>query len=102
MDELKYINSIYRRALLFDGFYDGERVEFNRNRHRFNRFIQSVALFVFSIHLFILFTDNERFKSELIYFRLSDDFGSKYLNFGKFFLFLKIFNFKQSYNCFIL
>lgn len=85
MKELEQINSAYRIALLFDGFYDGKRVKFNKYRHQFNLFIQLIALFVFLFHLVIFITDNERLKNELIYFRLSDHFGSKYLNFGKFF-----------------
>lgn len=90
MEGLKKINSAYKDALLFDGFYNEERVELNQYRHQFNSFIRLVARFIFLIHLVIFITDNERLKNELIYFKLSDDFGSKYLNLGMFLIGFKL------------
>lgn len=85
MKELKRINSTYRNALLFDGFYKEGHVKYNKFRYRFNLLMSLASFLFFLFHLLIFITDNEKLKKELIYFHLSDDFGSKYLNFGKFF-----------------
>ena len=81
--ELAKINSVYRTASMFDGFFDGETVRYNKYRHLWNSFVLITMRIVFFFHLVVFFTDNnESLKKELIYFRFSQDFGSRYLNLG--------------------
>ena len=81
--ELSKINSVYKAASFFDGFFDGQTVEFNKYRHHWNSFVFITMRIVAVFHLVIFITDDPSLKNELIYFRFSKDFGSRYLNLGK-------------------
>ena len=76
---MQKLNRFYKDACLFDGFYDGQTVLFNKNRHRWNYFNFLILLLVFVMHLFVFITDNEILKNELVYFKFSDDSQSRYL-----------------------
>lgn len=86
MDEikkLKRINSVYKRACLFEGFYDGQKVKFSKVRLIWNSLVNIISYLVFITHLIIFLFDNESLNKELVYLRfLSSHFGARYLNFA--------------------
>ena len=65
---MDYVNRIYRNANLFDGYYDGKSVEFNRFRYRWNLFMDYVMKVAFLEHLIIFFTNNEFLKKVRVKF----------------------------------
>ena len=79
---LEKINSFYKSASLFDGFFDGKTVRYNKCRHHWNSFVfitmETVALF----HLIIFLTNEEKLKNELIYLRFSKDYAARFINLG--------------------
>ena len=59
---MDYVNRIYRNANLFDGYYDGKSVKFNRFRYCWNLFMDYVIKVAFLEHLIIFITNNEFLK----------------------------------------
>lgn len=84
MDNLTKINSLYRFACLFDGFFDGKHIRYNHNRHLWNSFVGLIMGLVSVSHLVIFITGNELLENNLIYLKFTGGFGSRYLNFGLF------------------
>lgn len=79
---LMKINSLYQ--FLFDGFFDGKQVKYDKYHHLWNLFVHWTMNLVFVLHLVLFITDNELLKNELVYLKFSEGFGSRYLNLGKF------------------
>ena len=79
---LAKVNSVYKAASLFDGHFNGESVEYSKHRHLWNSFVLTTMRIVALFHLVVFLTDNETLKNELIYFRYTNDFGSRYFNAG--------------------
>ena len=84
------LNNDYKTGFLLNGVYDGEKIEFNRKRYFLNLIVDYAAKFIFLTHLIVFIFDFDFIKKHFILFKISDGFGSRFMNLSKLILMIII------------
>lgn len=79
---MEKVNEIYRKTFLFNGFFDGETVMYDRKRYYYNLFMDAMSHLFFAAHLVVFLADDERMNRSLVYLRLTKGFLHRYVNLG--------------------
>lgn len=69
-------------AFLFRGDFDGNQIVYNRKRYYFILLMECFGYLFFFVHIIVFITDDEYLRKKLVYLRLTDGFGYRFINLG--------------------
>ena len=74
------IREIYKNSCLIDGEIEDYKLLFNHSKRKYNNSIKFINYFFVLIHLIVFIFDDPILSDNLIYWKISEGIGSRYLN----------------------